>query len=676
MADARTAYVPLYVIAAIVVVAASILCHAGQLSAESWLQTVLTVLAMLGAVHMPSPGELARRVGPVLVAFGLLGGCEGQGHVTMRWPGQAKSQVQTATVSPLGGTAIDYAVFTPRLSPSSPGKSVIYSDSQTGKIRMLSTTGDIIEAGMADKVKTFLSAPLAPIEGSVYTNTTSHKLFFWDGTAWQEIGQLVNQVPSSRQILTTAPLSGGGDLTMDRNLSLVLTPSGGLQVSGGGLAALFGTTLGTVTQGNDTRLPPTPSAPGSIIYDTGLVYASNLPGTTSDVLRGGPMPTWGPIPAAAIPNTTVVAGSYPIAGQISTFTVGADGRLTAASSTQNGAGLINIQAATALSGIVPIANGGTNSGTALSNNRAMVSSGGAIVESAAGTMTTVLHGTSPPSFSAVSLTADVTNTLPIANGGTNSAAALLNNRVMLSSGGSIVESNACTASQVLVGGTPPACGIAPKAAGGFGQDVSTGLTNGHIAHVVANAITIGAMALTDLVAHASTHLPSGSDPLTTAAAVDTGTANSAGSANSFARSDHVHRDVILQTAEFHLTADFTTTSGSAVDITGATTTVTTQASTKLAINCSFSTSNTSALGATTNILLDIDGATDSGVAQTFPALANSTQGASFARLKTGLSAASHTVKLRIFTSAGTARIRPSTAPNSEHASCYVQETRL
>ncbi|QJX73824.1 hypothetical protein F-E9_51 [Faustovirus] len=40
--------------------------------------------------------------------------------------------------------------------------------------------------------------------------------------------------------------------------------------------------------------------------------------------------------------------------------------------------------------------------------------------------------------------------------------------------------------------------------------------------------------------HASTHLPNGADPLTTAAPVTIGTANSIGVANSFARSDHVH----------------------------------------------------------------------------------------------------------------------------------------
>lgn len=44
--------------------------------------------------------------------------------------------------------------------------------------------------------------------------------------------------------------------------------------------------------------------------------------------------------------------------------------------------------------------------------------------------------------------------------------------------------------------------------------------------------------------HVSRHLPSGADALSTDVAVDTGTANSAGTADSFSRSDHVHKTVI------------------------------------------------------------------------------------------------------------------------------------
>jgi len=54
------------------------------------------------------------------------------------------------------------------------------------------------------------------------------------------------------------------------------------------------------------------------------------------------------------------------------------------------------------------------------------------------------------SASAVNLTSEVTGTLPVANGGTNSATALNNNRVMTSSGGAIVEAAAITATRALV----------------------------------------------------------------------------------------------------------------------------------------------------------------------------------------------------------------------------------
>jgi hypothetical protein len=49
----------------------------------------------------------------------------------------------------------------------------------------------------------------------------------------------------------------------------------------------------------------------------------------------------------------------------------------------------------------------------------------------------------------VDLTSDVTGVLPVANGGTNSSTALNNNRIIISSGSAIVESAAITASRAL-----------------------------------------------------------------------------------------------------------------------------------------------------------------------------------------------------------------------------------
>jgi hypothetical protein len=74
-------------------------------------------------------------------------------------------------------------------------------------------------------------------------------------------------------------------------------------------------------------------------------------------------------------------------------------------------------------GTLAVANGGTNSSTALSGSSIMISNGTAIVQGAAGTTTTLLHGNAAgaPTYSAASLTADVSGVLPAANGGSGVA---------------------------------------------------------------------------------------------------------------------------------------------------------------------------------------------------------------------------------------------------------------
>ncbi|KKR95567.1 MAG: hypothetical protein UU47_C0031G0001, partial [candidate division TM6 bacterium GW2011_GWE2_41_16] len=78
------------------------------------------------------------------------------------------------------------------------------------------------------------------------------------------------------------------------------------------------------------------------------------------------------------------------------------------------------------------------------------------------------------SSSAVSLTADVSGVLPVANGGTNSSTALGNNRIMVSNTGSIVEATALTNGQLLIGST----GAAPVAANITGTTNRVTVTNG------------------------------------------------------------------------------------------------------------------------------------------------------------------------------------------------------
>lgn len=98
------------------------------------------------------------------------------------------------------------------------------------------------------------------------------------------------------------------------------------------------------------------------------------------------------------------------------------------------------------SGPLSISNGGSNSSVSLNNNRVMVSSGGTIGElnfSGSSGQFLTSNGTSNlPSFQTYTPSAgSLTGTVPIVNGGTNSNVSLNNNRIVVSSGGTIGELN-------------------------------------------------------------------------------------------------------------------------------------------------------------------------------------------------------------------------------------------
>jgi len=85
--------------------------------------------------------------------------------------------------------------------------------------------------------------------------------------------------------------------------------------------------------------------------------------------------------------------------------------------------ITNLDLVTAVTGLLPIANGGTNSSAALNNDRIMISAGGTIIEQAALAANTPMKtdASGLPAASALVLTTDVTGILPIANGGTGTA---------------------------------------------------------------------------------------------------------------------------------------------------------------------------------------------------------------------------------------------------------------
>jgi hypothetical protein len=150
-----------------------------------------------------------------------------------------------------------------------------------------------------------------------------------------------------------------------------------------------------------------------------------------------------------------------------TINTGLTGPLKAAAGVVS-ASAINL--ASEVTGVLPIANGGTNSSTALNNNRVIQSSGGKIQEAAAitasralasdtngipvaSTTTATQLGYLDTATSNIQTQIDAKepsfSILPVAKGGTNSGTTLNNNRFVISSGGAIVENSAVTASRAL-----------------------------------------------------------------------------------------------------------------------------------------------------------------------------------------------------------------------------------
>lgn len=344
------------------------------------------------------------------------------------------------------------------------------------------TAGQILRSG-ASAAPSWSTATYPATAGGAGTFLRS------DGTNWLTS---ILTLPNAAAISTILYASAAD------TISALATANNGVLITSGTGVPSISSTLPTAVQDNITRL--------------GTIVAGVWNGTTIAIANGGTGQTTATAAFNALsPSTTLGDIIYHdgtndirLAGNITT---------TRQFLRQTGTGTVSAapawdtlvagdlpshthSAADITSGTLVIARGGTNSGTALNNNRIMVSSSGAIVEAAAMTNGQLLIGSTSaaPVVAALtagtniaitngagSITVGITGTIAIANGGTNSATALNNNRIMVSSSGAIVEASAMTNGQLLIGSTSAAPVVATLTAGS-----NITITNG------AGSITIAA----------------------------------------------------------------------------------------------------------------------------------------------------------------------------------------
>jgi len=308
-----------------------------------------------------------------------------------------------------------------------------------------------------------------PTSNKIYKTTVAHvagATFVGDIANWQELSDDLNRLTSVTDQATLVFDGTGGD---DIKETPVIIDSTTGNTSGIGDLSTSGTaTIGTLD--------------GPLRGSTGVIGVGNID-LTSEVDNVLPIANGGTNSAAALTDDNVI---YSQGGALveSPLVLDSSGNLsgvadlTATGTTTIDTALSGPLRATLgvvgtgqtdlsseVTGVLPIANGGTNSSTALGNDRVMYSQGGAVVESmvtldgsnnVSGVNDLTVSGTTTLdtgltgiikanagvlSTGGVDLASDVgASILPIANGGTNSSTALLNDRMVYTQLGQIVES--------------------------------------------------------------------------------------------------------------------------------------------------------------------------------------------------------------------------------------------
>jgi len=222
-----------------------------------------------------------------------------------------------------------------------------------GSITNINTVANNINSvnDFADKYRIGATDPTTNNDdGDLFYNTTSDTLKIWDGSAWQ------TGVTDTAGFVTTSGATMTGQLN-------TITPTSGSNATNKTYVD------DTIDSKIDTALT------SDVVGGTGITVSDNTPNSgqiTIDVTAGSIGPT-------QLASTTVASGSYGSSTQVGSFTVDADGRLTAASNTSINFPAANLSTSTSTTSVTVNSSTGTNATI------------GEATSSAAGVMSTAHH---------------------------------------------------------------------------------------------------------------------------------------------------------------------------------------------------------------------------------------------------------------------------------------------
>lgn len=211
--------------------------------------------------------------------------------------------------------------------------------------------------------------PASPSAGTIYFATDTLKIYQYNSGSWN----------------TVASAAGAGGTVGNVSVATANGLAGSVATATTTPVITLSTNVTGIVKGNGTALSPAGSADitATLGYapvnkagdsmSSSLTHAANTGDIYTAGSGGNTVTVQGP--------TGAIGTSYVL--RLPTSVAGSNGQVLTSDTSGNLYWTTPSTTATAYSGILPIANGGTNSSAALGNNRIMVSNGGAIKESGA-----------------------------------------------------------------------------------------------------------------------------------------------------------------------------------------------------------------------------------------------------------------------------------------------------